>query len=188
MCASECICCRHLTTFPCARPALGRAHAAPQKSARLDDPGANGITMRKKHESAGEVLNMPQAARSLTPEMRHRASAFAENSIPCSVRNVNYEFGQISHFQKPQMACPPCLDFPHSCDILFLAGAFSALSRVLSVRCRAVARGRLLFLRHIKTARADLRAGGCSVLKKPRRVCRQQAAKKVKSFSLATCA
>jgi len=51
------------------------------------------MTMRKKHESAGEVLNMPQAARSLTPEMLHRASAFAENSIPCSVRNVNGEFG-----------------------------------------------------------------------------------------------
>ena len=64
----------------------------------------------------------------------------------------------------------PCLDFPRSCDILFLAGAFSALSRVLSVRCRAVARGRLLFLRHIKTARADLRAGG-QLVKEPRRVC-----------------
>ena len=59
----------------------------------------------------------------------------------------------------------PCLDFPRSCDILFLAGAFSALSRVLSVRCRAVARGRLLFLHHIKTARADLRAGGKLVKK-----------------------
>ncbi len=66
----------------------------------------------------------------------------------------------------------PCLDFPRSCDILFLAGAFSALSRVLSVRCRAVARGRSLFLRHshIKTARADLRAGG-QLVKEPRRVC-----------------
>ena len=40
-----------------------------------------------------------------------RASAFAENSIPCSVRNVNDEFRQISHFQKPQMACPPALTF-----------------------------------------------------------------------------
>jgi hypothetical protein len=44
------------------------AHAAPQKSARLDEPGANGMTMRKKHESAGKVLNMPQAARSLHPK------------------------------------------------------------------------------------------------------------------------
>ena len=64
-----------------------------RKKCPADDPGANGITMRKKHESAGKALNMPQAARSLTPEMRHRASAFAENSIPCSVRNVNDEFG-----------------------------------------------------------------------------------------------
>ena len=76
----------------------------------------------------------------------------------------------------------PCLDFPRSCDILFLAGAFSVLSRVLSVRCRAVARGRLLFLRHIKTVRTGLRAGGCSVSKKPRRVCRPQAAKKCNHF------
>jgi hypothetical protein len=44
------------------------AHAAPQKSARLDEPGANGMTMRKKHESAGGMLNMPQAARSLHPK------------------------------------------------------------------------------------------------------------------------
>ena len=68
MYASECICCRHLTTFPRVRPAPDGAHAAPQKSARLDEPGANGMTMRKKHESAGEVLNMPQAARSLHPK------------------------------------------------------------------------------------------------------------------------
>ena len=169
MCASECICCRHLTTFPRARPAPGRAHAAPQKSARLDEPGANGMTMRKKHESAGKVLNMPQAARSLTPEMLHRASAFAENSIPCSVRNVNDGSGQISHFQKPQMACPPALTFRTRVIYCFWQGRsprYPAFSAFAVARLRGEGP---CFLLHIKTARTDLRAGG-QLVKEPRRV------------------
>ena len=80
----------------------------------------------------------------------------------------------------------PCLDFPRSCDILFLAGAFSALSRVLSVRCRAVARGRLLFLHHIKTARADLRAGG-QLVKEPRSLCARRRQKSEIIFSRDMC-
>lgn len=45
---------------------------------------------KSKNGNAGEVLNMPQeAARSLTPEMLHRASVSVENSIPAAGENVN---------------------------------------------------------------------------------------------------
>lgn len=45
---------------------------------------------KNKNGNAGEVLNMPQeAARSLTPEMLHRASVSVENSIPAAGENVN---------------------------------------------------------------------------------------------------
>ena len=46
--------------------------------------------VKSNNGNAGEVLNMPQeAARSLTPEMLHRASVSVENSIPAADENVN---------------------------------------------------------------------------------------------------
>ena len=51
---------------------------------------------KSKNGNAGEVLNMPQeAARSLTPEMLHRASVSVENSIPAAGENVNTKIREM---------------------------------------------------------------------------------------------
>ena len=128
--------------------------------------------MHGKHESAGKAPNMPQATRSLHPKCQSAQALSLKTAYPAASGMSMMNLGKYPTFNNRRWHVPR-LDFPRSCDILFLAGAFSVLSRVLSVRCRAVARGRSLFLRHshIKTARADLRAGSCSVSKKPRRVC-----------------
>ena len=113
--------------FPCAPPTISvaailphsRAHVQPRTGRtqrRKKRPARrsgrewydDAQKTRKRRRSAEHAASGPQ----LTPEVPPpRAGAVAENSIPCSVRNVNNEFGQISHFQKPQMSCPPALTF-----------------------------------------------------------------------------
>ena len=129
---------------------------------------------------------MPQAARSLHPKCPPAQALSLKTAYPAASGMSMMNLDKYPTFKNRRWHVP-CLDFPRSCDILFLAGAFSALSRVLSIRCRAVARGRLLFLHHIKTARADLRAGG-QLVKKASQSLPPAGGKKVKSFSLATCA
>ena len=75
-------------------------------AARLDEPGANGMTMRKKHESAGEVLNMPQAARSLHPKCQSAQALSLKTAYPAASGMSMMSLGKYPTFRNRRWHVP----------------------------------------------------------------------------------